>query len=424
MREDVWRERVLDCIDARKAEIVHDLADLVRVPSISGSDAENAIQEVLAGWLDRAGLAVDHWQIDLDDMYAADGFPGVEVERDDAWGLVGSLPGRADGSSLMFNAHVDVVPPGDPRGWTRGTAFDGTVDAAVVYGRGACDMKGGLVAALWAARAIAETGVPLRGDLIVACVQGEEDGGLGTFATLQRGWRADACIIPEPTSLDISPANAGSLTFRLHVPGLATHASRRMSGVSAVEKFATVFQAIRRLEAERNVDAPELMAVWDLPYPIEIGIVRSGEWASMVPDRLIAEGRFGVALGEDVGVARAAFESAIEAACASDRWLRDHPVEVEWWGGQFAPGLTPPDASVLSTVRQAHQAVSAHPQRTWGTPYGSDLRLLVGRGIPTVHYGPGDAKRAHALDEWVGIDEVLTATRALALAAITHCGLG
>jgi acetylornithine deacetylase len=286
-------------------------------------------------------------------------------------------------------------------------------------------MKGGLVAARWAIHAIARLGVPLQGDLLIACVQGEEDGGLGTYATLNRGWRADACVIPEPTSLDISPASGGSLTFRLHVYGLATHASRRTSGVSAVEKFYPVFQAIRRLEAERNRDPGPLMAPWDIAYPIEIGVVHSGVWPSTVPDRLTAEGRYGVALGESVDDARAEFVNAIADVCSQDAWLKDHPVEVEWWGGQFAPGLTPSDSEIVQAVRRAHQQVSTHEQQLWGSPYGSDLRLLTGiGGIPTVHYGPGDARLAHAPNECVNIEEVLTATRALALVALEHCIVG
>ena len=162
------------------------------------------------------------------------------------------------------------MPPGDRAAWAV-DPFAGTVDYDFVYGRGSCDMKAGLVAAVWAVRALTDLKVPLRGDVLLACVQGEEDGGLGTYAMLARGWRADACIIPEPTSLDLVPACAGSLTFRLRVPGLASHASRRTAGVSAVEKFLPVFAALRALEARRNRDPDPLMKPWDIAYPLEIG---------------------------------------------------------------------------------------------------------------------------------------------------------
>ena len=145
----------------------------------------------------------------------------------------------------MLNGHVDVVPPGDPQAWSTDDPFSGRIAGDVLYGRGACDMKAGLVAAMFAVRAVRRAGAPLRGDLLLACVPGEEDGGLGTYGMLRRGWRADACVIPEPTSLDLVPANAGALTFRLRVPGHATHASRRTEGVSAVEKFLPVLARAR-----------------------------------------------------------------------------------------------------------------------------------------------------------------------------------
>jgi acetylornithine deacetylase len=324
----------------------------------------------------------------------------------------------------MFNTHVDVVPPGDLDAWRGAAPFDGRVDAQAVYGRGACDMKGGLVASLWVVRAISELGIPLHGDLLLGAVIGEEDGGLGTYAMLQRGWRADACVIPEPTSLDIAPGTCGSLTFRLAVRGAATHASRRTSGVSAIEKFVPVFEAIRRLEARRNELKHPLATRWELPIPIELGTVQAGDWASSVPDLLTADGRIGVGIGEDVDDARAALENAMAELGDADPWLRQHPVEVSWWGGQFTPGLTEPDAAIIASVRHAHGQVSPHAQDTWVATYGSDLRLMrnIG-GVPTVHYGPGDAGVAHGPRELVPISEVLTAARALALTALDHCGV-
>jgi acetylornithine deacetylase len=414
-------------LDEHAGDIVSALSALVRVPSVCGTDEENAIQDLLAAELTSLGMEVDHWEIPLERTAAAAGFPGTEVDRRQAWGLVGRLPGSAAAQalSLMVNAHVDVVPAGDLTAWD-GDPFSGRVDATAVHGRGSCDMKGGLVAGLWAVRALRDLGVPLRGDLLLACVQGEEDGGLGTFATLERGWRADACVIPEPTSLDLVPASAGALTFRLTVPGLAAHASRRTSGVSAVEKLLPVFTALRALEADRNREGGPLtnplMAPWDIPYAIEIGTVRAGDWSSSVPDLLVAEGRYGVALGESIDAARAAFEDAITGACAADPWLRDHPVTVQWWGGQFASAATPVDSAVVDLVREAHALAGGCDQGMWGAPYGSDLRLMTGLGgVPTVHYGPGDARLAHGPREHVPVAEVLMTAKTLALAAVRQC---
>jgi acetylornithine deacetylase len=418
-----WAARVLAEVGAGAAAAEQQLASLVTVPSVGGTDAEHEIQALLAADLAAAGLEVDHWRLPLAELLAAPGFPGVEVHRDEAWGLVGRLPGRGDGPSLMLDGHVDVVPVGDPTAWSTPDPFSGRVIAGELHGRGACDMKAGLVAAIAAVSAVRRSGAPLRGDLLLACVAGEEDGGLGTFATLRRGWTADAAVVPEPTGLDLVTASAGALTFRLRVPGLATHASRRTEGVSAVEKLVPLLAALQRLEADRNRDVDPLMARWAMAYPLSIGRVQAGDWASSVPDLLVAEGRLGVALDEPVEDARAALELAVAEASDADPWLREHPATVQWWGGQFAPGRLPADSDLADRVAAAHRTVTGGTPGRWGAPYGSDLRLLAGAGVPTLHYGPGDAVLAHAPDERVPLPDVHIAACTLALLALDVCGL-
>jgi acetylornithine deacetylase len=416
--------RVLEQLETSIPEMISMASSFVMTPSVSGTDGENEAQAWMSTHMERGGLDVDYWPINLDEMLADPEFPGMEVERHEAWGLVGVLRGVGDGADLMLNGHVDVVPIGDPDAWVD-DPFSGEVRGDRLFGRGSCDMKAGLIAAFWAAQAIRLSGVRLRGDLLLASVQGEEDGGLGTFATLARGWRADACVIPEPTSLDIIPANSGALTFRLCVRGLATHAARRDQGVSAVEKFLPIWQALAELELQRHQVVDPLVARWPLAHPISIGTVRAGDWASSVPDLLVAEGRLGVAIGEPVDAARAALEVAIATACEADPWLNDHPVLVEWWGGQFASGRIPAGSDLVDRVIAAHSATAGdlHPD-VYGAPYGSDLRLLTGLGgIPTVQYGPGDAAFAHGPLEAVPLDQVITTARTLTLLALDVCGV-
>jgi acetylornithine deacetylase len=396
---------------------VRTLVDLVRIPSVVGTAAEadivRYVADLVADLVD--GAEVDLWPIPVAELVARPDFPGMEVARSKAWGLVARLPGTGGGRSLMFNGHLDVVPPGDPGAWSD-DPFSGRVADGCVYGRGACDMKGGVVAALAAFRALRRGGVRLAGDVLFAAVVGEEDGGLGTYATLARGWRADACVITEPTGLDLLVANGGALTFRLRVPGRAAHASVRTTGVSAVEKFQPVFAALRELEAERNATVDPVMRRWRPAYPLEIGVVRAGDWSSTVPDLLVAEGRFGVALDEPVSAARAALEAAVAAASAADPWLAEHPVHVEWWGGQFASGRCRDDGFV-ARVRAATDAAPA----VYGAPYGSDLRLLAEAGIPTLQYGPGEARYAHAPDERVPVAEVQRCAETLVRLALDWC---
>lgn len=416
--------QVLNAIEALREPMLAELATVVRIPSVGGTDAENDAQHYIAGRLGEAGLEVDHWQLDLADLTSRDDFPGMEVDRREAWGVVARLPGTGDGASLMLNGHIDVVPTGDADAWVD-PPFAAEVRDGLMFGRGTCDMKAGLIANVYAVQAIQNAGVKLRGDLLLASVLGEEDGGLGTYATLQRGWRADACVISEPTELDIIPANSGALTFRLRVRGEATHAARRTEGTSAIEKFWPIWQALAELETRRHQTVDPLTARWPFAHPISIGTVHCGDWASSVPDLLVAEGRIGVALDEPVAETRASLEVAIAEACAQDPWLRSHPVEVEWWGGQFASGRLPADSDLVQRVQSAHSAASGNrPHEVYGAPYGSDLRLLTGLGnIPTLQYGPGDAKLAHGASESVPIEEVMTTARTLALLALDVCGV-
>jgi acetylornithine deacetylase len=284
-------------------------------------------------------------------------------------------------------------------------------------------MKAGLACQLLAVKALRDAGVRLSGRVLLEAVVGEEDGGLGTFATLRRGYRGDLAVVCEPTGGRLVTATAGALTFRVVVRGRSVHASSRLDGVDAVEKYLLVHTALRRLEAERNRDPHTLMAGLRLPYPLSIGTVQAGDWASTVPDRVVAEGRLGVALGEQVEDARAALERAMAAVSAGDPWLREHPVEVEWWGGQFAPGMVAPDAPVSRLVSDAHAAVHGSRPQVLGAPYGSDQRLLTGLGgVPTVLYGPGDVRSAHAPDESVAVSELVDVTRTLVRMMATACG--
>ena len=414
--------QVLDAVTELADPLLDELATLIGIPSVSGTDAENEAQAHVARRFADAGLDVDHWPVDLPALTTHPDFPGMEVERTEAWGLVGRLPGVGQGPTLMLNGHVDVVPVGDPDAWTTPPFLPDVRDGRL-HGRGSCDMKAGLIASLWAVRALRVAGVRLCGDVVLASVQGEEDGGLGTFATLHRGWRADACVIPEPTGLDVVPANSGALTFRLRIRGRAAHAARRTEGVSAIERFWPVWQALAELERRRHASVDPLVARWPLAHPLSIGRIRAGDWASSVPDLLVAEGRLGVAIGEPTDDARADLEDAVAAACDRDPWLREHPVEVEWWGGQFASGRIPPGSDLVDRVRAAHCAAGGLPQDVYGAPYGSDLRLLTGlAGIPTLQYGPGEARLAHGPDESVPLDEVATAARTLALVALDVCG--
>ncbi|MEV0183919.1 ArgE/DapE family deacylase [Streptomyces sp. NPDC050625] len=399
------------------------LLELLAIPSVTGSAAESEIQHHLAGRLERLGLDVDLWSMDLPELLADPDFPGMEVPRTEAWGLVGHTAGGDDGPTLVLQGHVDVVPPGDPAAW-QGDPFVPRVTGDVVHGRGACDMKAGLVAHLAALAAVRAAGVRLRGRVAVHFVVGEEDGGIGAFGTLRRGHRGDACVITEPTAGTLITANAGALTFRVAVPGKAAHASSRDAGVSAIDAYVPLHAALARLEAARNTDPDPLMAEYPIPYALSVGTVRSGDWASSVPDLLVAEGRLGVRLDEDPAHARAELERCVAEACAADPWLRDHPATVTWPGGRFASGRLSQGHPLRDTVRDACTDANgwASRPRERGAPYGSDLRLYAGAGIPTLQFGPEDVRVAHSAEERVSLSEVVGVARALVLTVLRTVG--
>ena len=413
-------QHVLEALD--ETELIATLVELVRTPSVTGTDAEADLQHTVARWFEEAGLEVDLWALDLDDLRADPEFPGTEAPRLDGHGLVGTAPGEGP-PGLVLQGHVDVVPVGDVANWHGGDPFSARIEGGVLHGRGACDMKAGMAVNLAVARALHRSGVRTERRLALHSVVSEEDGGLGAFATLRRGHRGEVAVITEPTSGRLVTANAGALTFRIEVTGRAAHGSTRREGVSAFEVFWPLHQALVALEERRNADRHALFGDNPLQYGISIGTIRAGDWASSVPDLLVAEGRMGVRLGEDPALARLALDEAIADAAAADAWLRHHEPRVTWPGGQFASGQLEQDHPLIDEVAGAVEVVTGIRPAEAAAPYGSDLRLYTGiGGIPTLHYGPGDVRLAHAPRESVPVAEVIEVARALALVAARRLG--
>lgn len=403
--------------------LIENLAMLVRVPSIGGSEAECDVQDLCADILRDSGQEVDRWEIDLDELAADPWFPGSEATRERGLGVVGTTPGD-DTPALILQGHLDVVPPGDPETWQGADPFSAEIYSGALYGRGACDMKAGVAANLAVVHTLKAAGVQLERPLAVHCVIGEEDGGLGAFATLRRGHRGDAAVITEPTSGRIVTATAGALTFRIEVFGRSAHGSMRLEGISAFEVFLPIYEALQDLEAERNTDPDALFAGSHLPYALSVGMMHAGEWASNVPDKLVAEGRLGVRLDEDPRQTRIALEDAVTEVSAKHDWLRENRPVVTWPGGQFASGRIDRDNPLVEDVRSAVvDTTGGNPPPIGAEVYGSDLRLYVGiGGIPTLHYGPGNIRAAHGAQEHVDLDELVRATRSLTVLAMRRCG--
>jgi len=410
--------KVLNLVDADA--MLEYLRDLVSIPSFGGE--ESSAQRCVAVKLGELGLEVDTWELDFDSLRGHPGF-SMPIEREGGLGVVGTLRGGDGGRSLIFNGHIDTVAPGEEANWSH-PPLEGTVADGRIYGRGVADMKGGLCCAIYAAKAIIDSGVGLKGDLSIQSVIGEEDGGVGALATVLRGHTADAAVVMEPTELKVAPAHSGALAFTVKVPGRSAHACVREEGVSAIEKFIPLFNALRDLETERNmgIDDP-LYARYGIPYPINIGTVHGGNWPGSVPESLVFQGRVGVVVGERVEDARRSVENAIAGAAEADSWLRENPPRLEWSGYQFDSASIESSHPIVKTVREAYAEAAGEEARLEGMTYASDMRHLVNTGgVPTVLFGPGDVRQAHAPDEYVEIGELVTAARVLALTALRFCG--
>lgn len=411
-----------ETIDRLESELVERLQELIRIPSVTGS--EHDVQQAVARQMNDVSLDIDMWEPDPAELAPYAEHVGAFESLAGRPNVVGTRRGSGGGKSMILNAHIDTVEPGDPAQWTV-DPFLAEIKDGRLYGRGACDMKAGLVAELMALRALDELGITLNGDVFVESVISEEDGGAGALATILRGYTADGAIITEPTNLAIISAQGGSLVFRLTITGRSAHACVRNEGVSALEKFLPIHAAILEHERQHHeaIDHP-LYERFANRAPINIGTVRSGNWPSSVPESIVVEGRAGLVPGETLEKTKTALVEVIDQVAASDPWLSEHPPLIEWFSGQFTAAETPLDSPLMHTLQNAHlQTTGARPIIDAAT-YGADMRHFVNiAGIPCLMYGAGDVARAHRPDEFVPISEVKTVARTLALTLVDWCGV-
>jgi acetylornithine deacetylase len=408
--------------DIDRARLIDDLETLVRIESITGSE------ENVADWAAEAllelGLRVEVVRPDLERLCTDPAWPGEEMVRTTLPIVVGRA-GREGGRRLILSGHLDVVPPGDPSTWSV-DPWAAEIRDGSLYGRGACDMKGGVAAILAAVRVLRAGGSldRVEGELLVVLVSSEEDGGQGTLGAIRSGASGDMAIITEPSRLDVVVAHAGAITFRLTVPGRAAHASQRREGISALDKLFALTRALEVDERRRNeAETDPLMTALGLPYPTIIGIVEGGEWASTVLDKVVAYGRYGVRLGQSPAEAEADLRAAIADACASDDFLRDHPATVEITGGRFGSARVPSDHPLPTGLAAVVERVTGRRPDLLGEPYGADMQMFVNHGdTPCVIFGPGDVRVAHSADEHVPLDEVETCARVLAEWVLSEIG--
>jgi acetylornithine deacetylase len=426
-------------IGEREAEIVDLASDLIRMDTTARAPgdpprAEAEVQRLLAERLASAGFEVDVFE---PDAAALQGRPLVPQGLEFAGRpqLVARIAGSGGGRSLLLNGHIDVVPADEAEGWTS-PPFAPEVRDGRLYGRGSCDMKGGVAAMVVAAEALARRGV-LAGDLLVATNTDEESSGAGGVALVDRGVRADGAIVTEPTGFDVWVSCRGSTYATITVPGRAGHAEIAHSGwrqggaVNAIEKAEVVLGALRsvreRWAADPSLEHPRLSRPDVVPT-----VITAGDWPVTIPGqaRISVAVTFLPAQADADGWASTVereVSEAIAEACASDEWLAEHPVVVSWWPNAVMPLELDPELPIVTATCGAVAALGGK-QRLGGLDSwydGATFTLLA--GTPAVGFGPSGLGRdgvsqAHAVDEHVPVSDLVRCAQVIAVAAIRFCG--
>jgi acetylornithine deacetylase len=408
-----WREREIVARIAELRDEIADLtADLVRVPSVTGQ--EGALSALVAERLDAFGLdpVVRTIPVDLQRRH-----PGTADERDldrrpNVFGWLRS-PRKESSAPVVLNGHLDVVPPGDEDRWTR-DPFGGERRDGAVWGRGACDMKGPIAAAMIALRTLSELGVELAFDVQLQCVIGEESTSIGTLAALASEPRPSAAIVLEPSGNVVAPAGGGSLQFTVTTHGESAHAAVPWTGTSALDGIVGCYAALRALATERNARLRH--PLFDgLPQvaPFGVGVLSSGEWRAMLPEDGLLSGRIGLLPGERMEDVRHELRAAIDAAVAADPAVAATSPEVSWPNAGFPPWETATDDPLVVALGDACHAVSGE-RRMAAVTFGADAGHFAEAGIPVAIFGPGRIEHAHMADERVSEDELVEAAQVLA----------
>lgn len=417
------RERVFAAVDAAFAQQIRDTIAFAAIPSTRGQ--EGPCQDMMADALRARGYAVDDWRIDPADLRDLPGYGPVETDVSRARTVVGTYrPAEARGRSLILQGHCDVVPAGPLDMWAR-PPFQPVVEDGWLYGRGAGDMKSGTISALYALDALRAAGLAPQGRIHVQSVIEEESTGLGALSTLQRGYRADACLIVEPTDGRLMRAQTGVIWFRLKVRGEPAHAAHAASGFNAIKAAYHVIQALEGLEAEWNARARCHPLFGALPHPLNlnIGIIRGGEWASSVPAWCDVDCRIGLLPGWTVADCQREIAACVAEAARTHAFLSERPPEVVW-SGFLAPGYEVTGAEGAEAVlAEAHDAGwggrledSLFTGLTDARFYGLDY------AIPTFCYG-ATIENAHAFNERANVESLRKLTRTVALFVAGWCGV-
>lgn len=429
-------EKVLRWIDDHREEVVTFLRELIAIPSVNPWFTEDGticregeVQAFIAEKMRRLGAEIDLWEPDPVDLARYEGYPGYYGDHrfEGRPNLAAIVRGSGGGRSALLAGHVDVVLPG--KGWTR-DPFGADRVGGRIYGRGAVDMKGGVAAMIMALEALLGCGLRPKGDVTVGTLVDEEAGGMGTLAFVDRGYGADACFMTEPSGLMISPLCRGILWGKLIVKGRSGHIElpqgdwRDGGAVDAIDKARLYLDQIDRLNRDwRDRKTHPLLP---LPCQVYVSQIAAGEYATSfanraevhfnaqyLPSEADERGR-GTAVQEEI-------ETFFRRVAETDAWLRENPPEVEWLVDADC-GEIAGDHPFVTLCAESLRAVGVDPV-VEGTCCHTDMGWFIRKGTPTVNFGPGDPRISHHTDEFIEEEELLTATKAIALTLLAWCGV-
>ena len=426
-------------VDARVDRIVQTLCDLIAFPSVvknnpaEAGPGERDCQLYLQARLQALGFVTDLWDPDgpaLYDKYK--GRPGANRGRtfEGRPNLGGTLAGTGDGRSIMLTGHIDVVPPGALDHW-RSDPFRPLVENGFVRGRGAVDMKGGVACMLMAIEILKEIGVPLRGDVVFTTVVDEEIGGMGSLAMVDRGFKADAGIMTEPTGNRIAPLCHGILWGRIVIDGIGGHAEltpdvwHGSGPVDAIQLVRQMLDGIDILNRRWMFDPIKNHPLMDLPNQIIVTQVQAGEHPSSMAGKgeIIVDVQYLPHEKDEFGLGghvKREVEEHIRQVCQADPYLRRHPARIEWILDADCAEV-PADHLFVATFRDAAANAGVSPVLS-GFGAHSDIGLPTGLGqTPTVNFGPGHPAQSHQPNEQVSIEDLVQCTKAVALTIRSWC---
>ena len=422
-------------IAADQAWMLDALKRLVEAKSFSGH--EEAAQQVMRKLLGELGFEVREIAVEPDQLKSHPLYSPVVSELHGCHNLLGKLTPAAGvnnaadntagtGKSLMISGHVDVVPTGHLPLWQR-DPFDTYIKDGWFYGRGAGDMKGGLIAALTGLKSLVGAGFRPNAPVWFNTVVEEECTGNGALATVEylkaNHIRIDAMLDPEPFGESIMSAQVGTVWCQYHLTGRPAHAMEASKGLNAIEAAMHIWQRLKAVEARWNPPRQTHAAFGDHPHPLNfnLGKIAGGEWASSVPTTCRVDFRFGIYPGVDPVAAKREVEAAIEAAVAE---LPEPPQCRVTYEGFHAPGcVVDLESAPMQLLKRCHTAVNGAPPVSYAATGTTDVRLFqLGAGIPSTCYGP-NAQRIHALDECVEIASMQRVAEVYALFIAEWCGL-